>query len=108
MLNKCCYVSYNLVYILKCEDDCWYVGISTNLNARLGQHFSEEGGCSWTRKHKALELVKVFIGCEKLENKITEILIKNYGLEKVSGGKYVKKHRYKKITICYWLKSIQI
>jgi predicted GIY-YIG superfamily endonuclease len=105
MLKNDTYISFNLVYVLKCEDDCWYIGVSSNLNARLAQHF-EGNGCSWTRKHKPIKLIEVHVGGETKENEITEKYIEKYTLDKVSGGKYVR--RSNKISLCFWLKSIKL
>ena len=105
MLKNDTYISFNLVYVLKCEDDCWYIGVSSNLNARLAQHFHGTGAV-WTRKHKPIKLIEVHVGGENKENEITEKYIEKYTLDKVSGGKYV--HRSKKVGICYWLKSIKL
>ena len=109
MLKNNSYTCYNLVYVLKCEDDCWYVGVSSNLNARLAQHF-EGTGSVWTRLHRPIELIEVYIGGESKETEIVEKYIEKYTINKVSGGKYVnRKYRGQNtITICYWLKSIKI
>ena len=97
-------MSYNLVYVLKLQDDGYYVGVSSNLNARLGQHFGGTGSV-WTRLHKPIRLLAVWIGGEDKENEIARIYIERYGFDKVRGGKYL---RDKKIPINYLLKMIKI
>lgn len=79
-----------LVYHLKLEDECHYVGITYNLNQRYAQHLGGNGA-KWTQLHKPIDVQKVWIdGSEELENKITLELIEKYGKEKVRGGKYTQ------------------
>ncbi len=44
------------VYILKCSDDSYYTGSTTQLQKRLGEHKNGEGG-EWTKKRLPIELV---------------------------------------------------
>ena len=44
------------VYILLCEDDSFYTGITTDLNNRLLKHQSGEGA-KYTRSHGAKKIV---------------------------------------------------
>lgn len=79
-----------LVYHLKLEDECHYVGITYNLNQRYAQHLGGNGA-KWTQLHKPIDVQQVWIdGSEELENKITLELIEKYGKEKVRGGKYTQ------------------
>jgi DNA primase len=39
------------VYVLRLEDDCFYIGFSRNLDRRIKEHFSGNGSV-WTKKHK--------------------------------------------------------
>ena len=105
MLKSDRYICYNLVYVLKLKDNCYYVGVSSNLNARLAQHF-EGCGSAWTRKHPPISLIEVFIGGEDKENQVTELYRNKYGINMVRGGKYTKDHYY--IKICSWLKNINL
>lgn len=76
-----------LVYVLKLEDDCWYVGITHNFNHRYAQHLSGDGA-KWTRLHKPVSIERiVWNGCEQ---KITEECITLYGRDKVRGGTFTK------------------
>jgi predicted GIY-YIG superfamily endonuclease len=104
MLKLDTYLSFNLVYVLRLEDDCYYIGVSSNLNARLAQHFCGDGS-AWTRRHKPIELIEVHIGGEGKEDEIALQYIKKYGYHKARGGKYLKD---KKTTLCYWLKQIKL
>ena len=79
-----------LVYHLKLEDECHYVGITYNLNQRYAQHLGGNGA-KWTQLHKPIDVQQVWIdGSEELENKITLELIEKYGKDKVRGGKYTQ------------------
>ena len=82
---------YPSLYVLKLEDDCYYIGISHNLNQRWSQHYSGSGA-KWTRLHKPVEVVKViYPATEKdIENRITLEYMETYGKEKVRGGSYCK------------------
>ncbi|GAA2119357.1 GIY-YIG nuclease family protein [Nocardioides bigeumensis] len=44
------------VYILRCSDDSYYVGSTTNIEARLYQHQVGEGA-AYTRRRRPVELV---------------------------------------------------
>ncbi len=44
------------VYILLCEDQSFYTGISNNVDRRYAQHKSGNGG-KYTRSHKPIKLV---------------------------------------------------
>ncbi len=44
------------VYILRCEDESLYTGITTDLNRRLAEHKNGKGG-NYTRSHKVHEKV---------------------------------------------------
>lgn len=81
-----------LVYVMKLEDDCWYVGKTSNLNARIAEHFGLNGrfhGAQWTQKHHPISIQEVVVGDWDTENEITEKYIGMYGLDKVRGGKYL-------------------
>ena len=80
---------YPSLYVLKLENDCYYVGISHNLNQRWSQHWSGNGA-KFTRLNKPLEVIRViYPATEKdIENRITLEYIAEFGKEKVRGGSY--------------------
>ena len=82
---------YPSLYVLKLEDDCYYIGMSHNLNQRWSQHWSGNGA-KWTRLHKPLEVVKIIYPAIEMgiENKVTLEFMEIYGKEKVKGGSYCK------------------
>ncbi len=43
-------------YILRCADKSLYIGITTDLDARLAKHNAGKGG-AYTRSHKPVKLV---------------------------------------------------
>ena len=106
MLKFDSYICFNLVYVLRLEDDCYYIGVSSNLNARLAQHFQGTGSV-WTRTHRPIELLEVYIGGESKENEIAKKYIDKYGFSNARGGIYLKE-KSKKVPINYWLKLITI
>lgn len=45
------------VYILRCEDNSLYTGITTNLERRVEEHLSQNEKCAkYTKRHKAKKL----------------------------------------------------
>ena len=96
---------FEVTYILKLEDECWYVGKTKNgnINKRLNQHFTI-GGAGWTKWHKPISVHSVLKGDRELE--ITKKLCKKYGEDKVRGANFVKcedpswKHKQKPLHGC--------
>jgi len=80
-----------MIYVLELEDDCFYVGISFNLNLRIAQHLSGVGAL-WTKMHKPIKIVEVFYdGCTRQkEDEVTKKYVDIYGAECVRGGSYCK------------------
>lgn len=85
--------SYSL-YVLKLEEDKWYVGVTSNTpEYRFDQHRSGFGGAAWTKLHKPIEIFDqkllgrmTYKEAEKSENKVVRLYIKKYGLNNVRGG----------------------
>lgn len=87
--------SLRCVYVLKLENDCWYVGSTRRLRARLRQHCSGKG--AWcTRMSKPVLLEAVYFlpdgisprGMCRYEEMITLQLVDMYGAERVRGAQY--------------------
>ena len=51
-------------YVLKCSDDGWYIGSTSNLQRRVAQH--QAGECPNTRKRLPVELV-YYEACRSLD-----------------------------------------
>lgn len=45
------------VYIIRCEDDSLYTGITTNINRRFAEHISGKLGAKYTRANKPKKIV---------------------------------------------------
>ena len=83
-------VLYPCVYVLKLEDDCYYVGWTHNLNLRLSQHWTENGA-KWTKLHKPLSVVEViYPALPTTENEVTKRYMELYSVDKVRGGSWCK------------------
>jgi predicted GIY-YIG superfamily endonuclease len=90
------------VYILELEDDCYYVGMSSNLEQRLYQHFNDNGS-EWTKLHKPISTLKVIKtktedGAKYIEKQCTLEMMKIFGKQSVRGGPYTSSYH-----IDYWI-----
>ena len=83
------------IYMLRCEDDSIYTGITTDVKRRMEEHFSKDKKCAkYTLSHNAKKLESVWktenkVLASKLEYRIKELakqqkeeLIKNKKLDK--------------------------
>lgn len=88
------------IYILRCEDNSLYTGITTDLNRRLEEHKSQSGkSAKYTRTHKVIKMEtawtsenrvlasKLEYHIKRLTKKQKEQLIITNDLEKVLGNK---------------------
>lgn len=79
-----------IVYILKLEQDKYYVGRTTNLDRRLLEHFNGDGS-EWTKKYKPVKLVEKIENCNNYdEDKYTKMYMDKYGIDHVRGGMYTQ------------------
>lgn len=77
------------IYVLKLEDNCYYVGKSDNLQARLQDHFNGNGS-AWTKRHPPIEVVETRPNVSPYEeDKATKEYMAKYGIHNVRGGSYV-------------------
>jgi cellular nucleic acid-binding protein len=89
------------IYILKCEQDKWYVGKSANVNKRFEQHVNGKGA-KWTELHKPISIESTIeLKSDTHEDEVTIEYMAKYGIENVRGGKYCnvefKSYELKKI-----------
>ena len=76
------------IYILKLENDKYYVGRTANPTVRIKKHY-ESYGSAWTSKYKPVETLEVIPGCDNYdEDKITKQYMDKYGIDNVRGGSY--------------------
>lgn len=77
------------IYVLKLEDNKYYVGKTTNPAFRIENHFSKNGS-AWTRKYKPLKIEALIPDCDDYdEDKYTKKYMDKYGIENVRGGSFV-------------------
>ena len=81
------------IYILKLENNKWYVGFTRNIKQRLHKHLNtKSGGQSkgkWTRYNKAISAKYSGPGSRNLEDELTLVYMQKYGINNVRGGKWV-------------------
>jgi predicted GIY-YIG superfamily endonuclease len=80
-----------MIYVLELEDDCFYIGITYNLNLRIAQHLSGSGA-QWTKMHRPKKIVEVFYeGCTRQkEDEVTKKYVEIYGADCVRGGSWCR------------------
>jgi len=74
------------IYVIKLQQNKYYVGKTTNPNFRLNDHFNSSGS-EWTKKYKPITVHELRPDCEnKDETIITQDYMKKYGIDNVRGG----------------------
>ena len=81
-----------VVYVLNLEDDCFYVGMTTDFNRRYTQHLNGLGA-KWTALHRpirvqSIDIVPVGYEAKHMEDKITRQLMILEGIKRVRGGSW--------------------
>lgn len=78
------------IYVLKLEQDKYYIGKTSNPFFRLNDHFLYNTGSEWTKKYKPKELIELVSNCDDYdEDKYTRMYMDIYGIENVRGGSFV-------------------
>ena len=82
------------LYVLKLENDNWYIGSSRNVERRFKKHLSGKGS-KWTSQHIPIEIVEVIdtntnhdVEACKKEDDLTLQYATKYCAQKVRGGGY--------------------
>ena len=77
------------IYILKLEQNKYYIGKSKNPELRLQEH--KQGlGSAWTRKYKPISILETIENASPFdEDKHVKIYMSKYGIENVRGGTYI-------------------
>lgn len=79
------------VYVLRLQNEKYYVGITTNLQRRLDEHQQRSHNSSaWIKQHgPVVRVVETFENCDNFdEDKYTKLYMSRYGIENVRGGSY--------------------
>ena len=77
------------IYVLKLENNKYYVGKTSNPSFRMESHFNENGS-AWTRKYKPIKLEALIPDCDDYdEDKYTKKYMDKYGINNVRGGSFV-------------------
>jgi len=89
-------------YMLRCEDNSIYTGITTNVNRRMKEHFEKDEKCAkYTKRHNAKKLEAVWesenrVFASKLEYHLKK-LSKVQKEDLIKDGKKIYKFLGKKI-----------
>jgi len=77
-----------MIYILKLQNDKYYVGATSNLDRRLKDHMNGYAS-DWTKKYKMKSLHKLIYNCNAFdEDKYTKQYMNKFGINNVRGGSY--------------------
>ena len=80
----------NTVYILKLEDNKYYVGKTENINKRVLEHFTNNGS-EWTKKYKPIEIINKYKSDDNIyEQRYTWETMVKYGIDNVRGAAHCK------------------
>jgi cellular nucleic acid-binding protein len=78
------------IYVLKLENNKYYIGKTTNPKFRLEQHLNSVGS-KWTQKYKPIQIIELIPNCDDYdEDKYTKIYMDKFGINNVRGGSYVQ------------------
>ena len=86
-----------LIYVLKLENNKFYIGITTDITKRFSEHKLQSKNCAnWCKKHKPLKIIetintnfKNMYEATLLEDIYTLKYIQEYGTENVRGGRFL-------------------
>ncbi len=97
------------IYLIKLENDKYYVGKTNTVEQRILQHFAGNGS-KWTQLHKPVKIEAVYNEDDIFaEEKHTYLAMDKYGIENVRGGSYstVKLTENDKKKICEVIHSMK-
>ena len=83
------------VYMLRCNDDSLYTGITTDLERRMEEHFSQNEKCAkYTKTHKAKKLETAWKTESRIYSSKLEYAIKTLKKEQKEELLYLKELDY--------------
>lgn len=95
-----------IVYVLRLEDECWYVGTTIDLARRIEQHERREGS-RFTKQHRVIKLhhyIEVSTGFSPgEETRKTAELMYEHGVNKVRGALFIADYDYTLDDLNRWL-----
>ena len=78
----------NILYVLKLENDKYYVGKTNNLDRRISEHQNGKGSF-WTKTHKFVSVIEVQYEMNSFhEDMLVKLYMKKFGISNVRGGTY--------------------
>lgn len=87
-----------ILYALRLQNDCWYIGITKNIDKRYRKHASGKGAV-WTKRYAPVEVyytellnTSVTSEAAHFEDKLTLKYANMFGTSKVRGGGYCQMH----------------
>jgi predicted GIY-YIG superfamily endonuclease len=76
------------LYVLKLENDKYYVGKTRDLETRINAH-KKGNGAEWTKQHRVIKILETHdVVSEHDETNLTKELMKKHGVDNVRGGAY--------------------
>jgi cellular nucleic acid-binding protein len=78
------------IYIIKLEDNKYYVGKTNNLERRKQEHI-DGNASAWTNKYKPIAIEKIIPNASPFdEDKYTKEYMAKFGIDNVRGGSYAQ------------------
>ena len=76
------------IYVLKLQQNKYYIGKTNNPDVRIDNHF-QSNGSQWTKKYKPIHLIEIIADCDNFdEDKYTIKYMEKYGINNVRGGSF--------------------
>jgi hypothetical protein len=75
------------IYVLKLEEEKYYIGRTENPDFRLEQHFNGNAS-AWTNKYKPVQILQLYTGDNGDEDKYVIKYMDLYGIDNVRGGTF--------------------
>jgi len=78
------------IYVIKCQEDKYYVGKTNNIRERLKEHKYNQGS-EWTKKYRPINIEEIYYTQNGYaEDDLTITVMKKYGIKNVRGGCFCK------------------